>query len=301
MKAIVVHGGAGSFESEEDHRNHKRGISEALEAGFSMLDRRKSSIEGVVAAVKKMEEDPAFNCGKGSVLNLKGEVEMDAAIMDSELNAGAVSGLKRILHPIEVARAVMEQTDNVLLSGQEVEEFIRIMGFPREENLVVPTRQMQWQRNMEKIERGENLRFSRTIALARKTPGYYSTSGAVAIDDNGKMAAATSTGGIVMKTFGRVGDTPVIGAGTYANNFGAVSATGHGEKIIKLTLCRLVAFFMEQYPAQKAVDLALERAKYIDCECGLIAIDRYANIGIGYTTRDMSWAYAREGHKPVTF
>ena len=104
-----------------------------------------------------------------------------------------------------------------------------------------------------------------------------------------------------MKSFGRVGDTPIIGAGTYADSFGAVSATGHGEKIMKLTLSRLVAFFMEQYPAQKAVDIALERARYSECECGLIAIDRYGNIGIGHTSKDMSWAIMKDGHPPLIF
>jgi len=301
MKTIIVHGGTGSFKSDKDFDEHRRGVEEAVIHGYSTLEERNSSEEAVIAAVSKMEENPTFNCGRGSVLNYNGQIEMDAAIMDNNLNAGAVSGLKRILHPIMVARAVMEQTDHVLLAGAELEEFVKVLEFPRDDTLVVPHRYQQWKAELERIERGEKTRFGKSISLARKAKEYHSTCGAVAIDDHGRMVAGTSTGGMSMKSFGRVGDTPIIGAGTYADSFGAVSATGHGEKIMKLTLSRMVAFFMEQYPAQKAVDIALDRARYSECECGLIAIDRYGNIGIGYTSKDMSWAFIREDHSPVIF
>ena len=301
MKAIIVHGGTGSFKSVTDADEHRRGIEEAVRQGFLTLEKINSAEEAVVTAVSVMEEDPTFNCGRGSVLTYRGDIEMDAAIMDNNLNAGAVSGLKRILHPITVARAVMEQTDHVLLAGAELEEFVTVLGFPREDNLIVPKRHLQWKEELEKIVRGEKTRFGKSVKLAKKAEEYHSTCGAVAIDDHGRMAAGTSTGGMMMKSFGRVGDSPIIGAGTYADSFGAVSATGHGEKIMKLTLSRLVAFFMEQYPAQKSVDIALERARYFDCECGLIALDRYGNIGIGHTSKDMSWAFIKDGHAPVIF
>jgi beta-aspartyl-peptidase (threonine type) len=301
LKAILIHGGAGSFKSEEDYRNHRNGLREAIERGYTILLDKNSALEGVIGAIKLMEEDPTFNCGRGSVLTLKGNIEMDAAIMDSYLNAGAVTGIKDVLHPIEVARAVMEQTDHVLLSGEGLEEFVRVMGFQREKDLVVPHRLKQWEENTAKAKSGELKRFGRAAEIAARSGCYYSTVGAVAIDDSGKIVAATSTGGMTMKVFGRIGDSPIFGAGTYADQYGAISATGHGEKIMKLTLCRLVGFYMEKYPAQKAVDLAIEKARYSDCECGLIALDRFGNIGIGYTAKDMSWAYIKEGKEAVVF
>ncbi len=301
MKALLIHGGSGSFNSPEEYSNHRKGVREAVESGFSVLAGKRSALEGVLSAIKLMEENPTFNCGRGSVLTLKGTIEMDAAIMDSDLNAGAVAGLKDVLHPIEVAKSIMEQTDHVLLSGEGLEEFVKIMGFQRDKDLLVPHRLKQWEENTAKSKNGELKRFGRAAEIAARSGCYYSTVGAVAIDDTGKLVAATSTGGMTMKAFGRIGDCPILGAGTYANNYGAISATGHGEKIMKLTLCRLVGFYMERYPAQKAVDLAIEEARCFDCECGLIALDRFGNIGIGYTAKDMSWAYIKEGKEAVVF
>ncbi|HCO69854.1 MAG TPA: L-asparaginase, partial [Mesotoga infera] len=166
MKTIIVHGGTGSFKSDKDFDEHRRGVEEAVIHGYSILEERNSSEEAVIAAVSKMEENPTFNCGRGSVLNYNGQIEMDAAIMDNNLNAGAVSGLKRVLHPIEVARAVMEQTDHVLLAGAGLEELVKVLEFPRDDALVVPHRYQQWKAELERIERGEKTRFGKSISLA---------------------------------------------------------------------------------------------------------------------------------------
>ena len=293
MKAIVLHGGAGKFPDESDLVSHSAGIGIALDNGYKSLTETGNALEAVIAAVKSMEEQPTFNCGRGSVLNVNGEVEMDAAIMCSDLRAGAIANVRDILHPIEAARLVMEKTDHVLLGGDGLEEFVKAMGIPREKDLIVPKRKKQWEDNLEKIKNGEFTDFKKLNSLIdryRLLPKeeYYSTVGAVAIDDNDQIVAATSTGGISMKIFGRIGDTPLIGCGTYADKFGAASATGQGEKIMKLTLCRLAVAYMETMTAQEAIEKALARAREIDCDCGLIGIDFRGTIGKGNTSNNMS-------------
>lgn len=294
MKALILHGGAGTFRDEKEYNGHSLGIRKALNRGKSVLDDTGSSLETVIESIKVMEEDPTFDCGRGSHLDIHGQIGLDASIMDNELNAGGIAGLKDVLHPIEVARLVMEKTDHVLLAGEGLEEFLDLMEVPRCKDLITPEIMERWENELQRLVKGEAEFFPSARKyyelLRKKKQTYYSTVGAVAIDDSGKLVAGTSTGGAWLRMFGRVGDTPLIGSGTYADKFGGVSLTGHGERIIKLSLARMTVHFMKNHPAQEAIDMAIGLAKETDCECGIIGIDRQGSIGVGYTAKDMSWA-----------
>lgn len=301
MRALILHGGAGTFRDEKEYAGHRVGIRKALEKGKEVLGTTDSSLETVIESIKVMEEDPTFDCGRGSHLDIHGQIQMDASIMDNELNAGAATGLRDVLHPIEIAKMVMEKTDHVLLAGAGLEEFLDFMKVSRCDDLITPEIKKRWKDELAKLEKGEAEFFPSTKKyyeiLKKKKQNYYSTVGAVAIDDSGKLVAGTSTGGAWLRMFGRVGDSPIIGSGTYADKYGGVSLTGHGEKIIKLSLARMAVHFMKEHSAQEAINRAIEMAKEIDCECGIIGIDRNGDIGVGYTSKDMSWAYIdKEGN-----
>jgi beta-aspartyl-peptidase (threonine type) len=287
---IIVHGGAGR---KLDMRAHRRGVRRAALAGHRVLLDGGSALDAVVAAVADMEDDATFNCGTGSALTLAGAVEMDAAVMTDDLRCGAVGALERVKNPILVAREVMERTDHVFLVGPGARRFARRRGFPPYDP-VVPRRRKQYREMMERLARGGNPPYLPNLNSYAGQTGL-GTVGAAARDARGRMAAATSTGAMMLHLPGRVGDTPIIGAGTYADAYGAISATGHGEEIIRLIWAARTAQMMRRMTAPRAVRLAVEMATESGCRGGLIAIDRRGRVGFGFNTRSMSWAYAGRG------
>src|SRR6516225_1847502 len=250
--AIVIHGGAGVIEpskmTPEREASYRAGLSAALDAGYEVLDRGGTSLDAVIAAVRHMEDDPQFNAGRGAVLNQDGDAELDAAMMDGAgPRAGAVAAVRHVKNPIELARLVMEKSPHVLLVADGAEDFALEQGValvPREY-----FRTEQREHELEEARRAEAARPAGTPTThARALSGENSrgTVGAVALDRDGNLAAATSTGGLTNKHTGRVGDTPLIGAGTYASNdCCAVSGTGEGEYYIRQVVAYDVCALMQ--------------------------------------------------------
>ncbi len=265
--AIIVHGGAGPIK-DESLPARLEGCKAAALAGWKILEEGGASLDAAEAAVVVLEDDPLFNAGTGSTLNSLGKVEMDAAIMDgASLRAGAVAAVSSIKNPIKLARRVMEDGRHVLLAGEGALMFARQIGFPEcpPESLIV--------------DRKRNRRDSK-----------HGTVGCVAFDSTGRLAVATSTGGIFNKLPGRVGDSPLIGCGTYADDYGAASCTGHGEAIIRILLARsAVAYLQEGSEAQTAVNMAMIDLEddRIQSAGGIILIDRWGKIGYARNTTHM--------------
>ncbi|MCB1865326.1 MAG: isoaspartyl peptidase/L-asparaginase [Chromatiales bacterium] len=275
--AIAVHGGAGQWR-DADPDAVLDGIRTALEAGRNVLAGGGCADDAVVAAVVVLEDDPLFNAGTGSVLNRAGEVEMDAALMLGDgMQAGAVAAIQRVRNPILVARDVMRHTDHVLLAGPGAQRFAREHGHADHDPITQ----------------------ARRAAAAQSDGGGRTagnTVGAVALDHTGRLAAATSTGGVHDKLPGRIGDSPIPGAGTYADRRAAVSATGRGEYMIRLASARRVADRIAVGSgAQAAVDLAVRDLLSAGCtEIGLIAVNADAEIGIAHNTPQMPLGYVTQ-------
>lgn len=286
--AIIVHGGAWDI-PDDLVKPHLDGCRRAVEAGYSLLREGASALDAVVAAVKVMEDDPAFDAGVGAFLNAEGEIELDASLMDGRtLGCGAVAGVKTVKNPIELARLVMERTEYVMLIGSGAEAFARQQGIPacRFEDLLVPRERERWQ----EFKRRKN--FSARGVFATKPHG---TVGAVAVDSEGNLAAANSTGGTPNKLPGRVGDTGQIGSGTYADNEkGAACSTGWGEPIIKIVMAKAICDRMAKKTAPKAaINQALnELRKRVGGFGGAIAIDRTGRVGLAFNTPRMAFAYS---------
>ncbi|MHA1627334.1 MAG: isoaspartyl peptidase/L-asparaginase family protein [Candidatus Asgardarchaeia archaeon] len=292
MFGIVVHGGAGEIRKEYQ-KIVLNGVDKAVRIGFKLLKEGKSALDAVEDAVRYFEDDPHFNAGLGSALNLKGYAEMDAAIMDGKtLNAGATALVKNVAHPVTLARIIMENTDHVLIAGDAAEEIARNFGL--EFRSPITERRVEvWKKYREGLNKNF---FKKNYLLMKNRPYLFSdTVGAVALDRYGNLAAATSTGGIMMKLPGRIGDTSLLGAGNYAfNEGGAVSVTGIGEVAVRLNLAFLASFRMYQ---GKSADEALEDAmKFVEryqnrAPMGMIAIDRDGNVGINHLSKNLSWAF----------
>ncbi len=235
---LLIHGGAGSARPggmpEEDEAEYRAALSDALTAGYTILQAGGSSLDAVQASLTILEDDPLFNAGRGSVLSANGKVSMDASVMDgSNRNAGAVAGINEIRHPVLAASAVMNNSPHVLLFGSGAEQFAKDQGLETmpESWFITEPRVRQLNRIKQKERKTQNSKLDST--------SYFGTVGAVALDTNGNLAAATSTGGMTNKKWGRVGDSPIIGAGIYADNQScAVSATGWGEYFIRGTVAR---------------------------------------------------------------
>ena len=298
MVAIIVHGGAGTIRKEERIPKVIEGVREAVLAGWREL-RRGSALDAVEEAVKALEDNPLFNAGTGSVLTLDGKVEMDAAIMRGKtLDAGAVAGIWGVRNPISVARKVMEKTDHVLLIGDGAVKFARLLGF-EEYDPVTEERRKQWGELRKKlIERGETRHWKKLNELIKEYPEVLrSTVGAVAFDGE-EVVAGTSTGGVFLKMFGRVGDTPIIGGGTYANEVAGASCTGLGEVAIKLALAKSATDFVRLgMDAQSASEAAISIAtRYFGPDTmGIIMVDSRGNVGFAKNTKHMSYAFMRDG------
>ncbi|KAI1894777.1 hypothetical protein AGOR_G00119240 [Albula goreensis] len=287
LPVVVVHGGAGHIPNERAETSCT-GVRAAARGGYAVLKGGGSAMDAVVEAVTLLENNPAYNAGCGSVLNVKGGVEMDAIVMDGRtLDSGAVSAVKRIANPVQLARLVMEKTSHLCLTAEGASEFARAMGIQEvpEESLITDYARMRWKKN---LDPGSN--------PVECQMGKMGTVGAVAVDTEGNVACATSTGGMINKMEGRVGDTPCIGCGGYADNqSGAVSPTGHGEAIMKVTLSRQILFYMEQgKSAQEAADEGLaymrERVQGLG---GVVVVDPQGAWAARFSSRQMAWAAAQ--------
>lgn len=283
---IVIHGGAWDIPDDQVEENIT-GVEKAAKLGWQILEKGGSALDAVVAAVNSMEDNPIFDAGIGSVLTQDGTVEMDALIMDGEtLEAGAVAGLRDVRYPIRLARLVMEETPHVLMIGEgasRMADRFKVERITQEELVTEFAR-----KDLKDWMKEHNV----------KGNSGHDTVGAVALDANGNLAAATSTGGVTGKLVGRVGDVPIIGSGGYADNrVGAVSTTGHGESILKVNLAKLVLTYMDtgmeiQEAAEKALGYMSVRVKGTG---GLVALDREGNIAHAFTTSRMVWASMKNG------
>jgi len=279
MASIIVHGGAGDFGAEDDSGPCIAGCLNAARIGKRILDAGGSALDAVEAAVVCLEDDPTFNAGFGSALNLRGEVETDASVMrGQDGGAGAIGCLKDVKNPIKLARLVMEQTAHVLLVGDGARDFALEQGIALlpPGALVAPKATAKWKR-----------------ALQMREGKGHGTVGAVARDDAGHVAAATSTGGTMLKRPGRVGDTPLIGCGTYADDaLGACSCTGLGEAIIKATLARHAIDLCAGggSPHQIAAQ-AVQQLTRFGGDGGLILVDAKGRVGFAFNSARMARAW----------
>jgi len=289
--AIVIHGGAGIIlkenisKSKEDSIINK--LDEAISKGWKLLNEGKSSELAVIETIKILEDSPLFNAGKGSVFNSEGKVENDASIMrGNDLNAGASSGTSNVKNPITLAVDVMNHSDHVFLSGKGAENFAK-------------------DRNLEIVENEYfHTKFRYNQLLNKKEDNKYGTVGCVAIDYNGNIVAGTSTGGMTNKKWGRIGDSPIIGAGTYANNNTCgISSTGSGEYFIRTVAAYQVSSLLENhdYDLEKAMSKVVhQKIGGIGGDGGMIGIDKNSNISMEFNTPGMYRAYInKDGQKQI--
>ncbi|RSK45840.1 isoaspartyl peptidase/L-asparaginase family protein [Hymenobacter perfusus] len=323
---LVIHGGAGTITralmTPEKEKAYQDALNQALDAGYAVLKKGGTALDAVEASVRFMEDSPLFNAGKGAVFTHDGRNEMDAAVMDGRnLAAGSVAGVTVVRNPIRAARAVMEQSEHVLLTGPGAEQFAREKGL----DIVPPSyfyteaRHQQLQQALaEERKAGTPDQLNTPAATPEKskvklkggkpqstalpesqifTEGKkYGTVGAVALDQFGNLAAATSTGGMTNKRYGRVGDAPIIGCGTYADNQScAVSCTGWGEYFIRATVARDIAARVEylHQPLAEAAQATLDKVGKMGGDGGLIALDRQGNITLPFNSAGMYRAYIK--------
>ena len=294
--SLVIHGGCGAMRpdklpAEQEHRA-RAGLEAALDAGEAILKDGGSALDAVETAARVLEEDPAFNAGRGSVLTTAGRVELDAAIMDGrDRRAGAVAGLTTTRAPISLARAAMERTPHILLTYDGADAFAREIGLEQVANdwFVIPERRAQLERVM-----AAGGKFDSDIK--------YGTIGAVACDTHGHVAAATSTGGLTAKRYGRIGDSPLIGSGTYADDrSAAVSATGLGEAFIRAVGAHELAarIRLSGEGLQQALDAVLADVASLGGSGGLIAVSPSGEAAWGFTTPGMYRARASAAGREV--
>ena len=297
MFGIAIHGGAGTLPradmSADAERRYRAGLKEAIDAGFAELVSGGTSLDAVTRAVVLLEDNPLFNAGRGAVFTLDGRNELDASIMDgSTLKAGAVCGVTRIRNPVQLARAVMERSEQVMLAGTGAEEFAAAQGFAfvPQSYFYTPERWMQ----LERIRSGD-------AGLSALTISHIGTVGAVAVDAQGRLAAATSTGGMTGKRYQRIGDSPIIGAGTYADDRScAVSATGHGEVFIRTVVAHDICARMRfggRKIGEAVREVVLGELPALGGEGGVIAIDARGEIAIEFNSEGMFRASRRQGEE----
>lgn len=303
--ALVIHGGAGSLTpgrvSPEKERAYRQGLQNALNAGENILKAGGAATDAVEAAIKVLEDDSLFNAGKGAVFTSEGRNELDASIMDGKtLKAGAVAGITTVKNPITAARAVMDKSPHVMMAGKGAEQFAKEKGC-----IIVPPSyfrtEEQWNtlQGIKEDERKEkDLKNKKSYLRQPENHDFkYGTVGAVALDMNGNLAAGTSTGGMTNKSFGRIGDSPMIGAGTYADNKTcAISCTGWGEYFIRLVMAKSISDRMEL--AKMSLDAAAEemmmhKLPELGGDGGMIGIDKDSNITYHFNTPGMMRAYIK--------
>ncbi|MFP2931229.1 isoaspartyl peptidase/L-asparaginase family protein [Pyxidicoccus sp. 3LG] len=311
---IVIHGGAGVISREnlspEREAAVRAALTQSLQAGHAVLAKGGSSLDAVSAAIRVLEDSPYFNAGKGAVFNHDGINELDAAIMDGKTRmAGSVAGLRHVKNPIDLARRVMEQSPHVMMMGEGAESFAKAQGLELVDSKYFYTEE-RWQglqRALEKERQQQTAPPGQPSSSLQ--PGYdpitgdhkFGTVGAVALDQSGNLAAGTSTGGMTNKRYGRVGDAPIIGAGTYADPLCAVSATGHGEFFIRYTVARDICARVEYQDlplpeaANHVVNDVLVKA---GGEGGIIAMDSQGNVAMPFNSTGMYRGYMGEDGQP---
>lgn len=297
--ALAIHGGAGtilrSAMTPELEREYRDGLEKALNVGWKILQKGGSSLDAVEATVCSLEDFHLFNAGHGSVFTNEGKNEMDASIMDGKtLKAGAIAFVKNVKHPIKLARLVMERTDHVLLGGDGANQFAQEMGVEMADDEYFFT-EHRWKQLQEAIAEGR-------VQLDHTAAKPIGTVGAVACDLGGNVAAATSTGGMTNKKFGRIGDTSLIGAGTYADNATcAVSCTGHGEFFMLGVTAYDVAARMKykNIGLEQAARESIEYLTQIGGEGGLIAVDAVGNVTVPFNSEGMYRAYIVDGKAEI--
>ncbi len=299
MKSIIVHGGAWDI-PDDMLDEHRAGVSNALTTGWDILKNSGGALDAVEAAINIMEDDPTFDAGRGSFVNMAGQIELDASIMDGRtMRAGAVAAVRNILHPVTLARAVMDKSEHVLLVSDGAMRFAHEQNIPfcGADDLLVGREFERWK------EIQTRPAYSGKEAFAGNTPAR-DTVGCVALDDNGNIASGTSTGGTPNKYPGRVGDSPIIGCGTYAvNSVGGVSTTGWGEAIIKVVLAKSIIDAIDMMKitpedaAQHGISILHSR---VEGYGGVIVLTKDGKFGTAFNTPRMARAYmSDEMNEPV--
>ena len=295
--ALVVHGGAGNIYkgrySDEEENEYIKTLTTAINYGHDILDNGGTAVDAVETVIRFLEDSPLFNAGKGAVFNNEGNVELDASIMNgTNINAGGVAGLKSIRNPITLARFVMEHSPHVLMFGDGAERFADEFGLERVDNDYFKTEKMRGVYNK-----------NRDGAFSKGRDDKSGTVGCVALDKYGNLAAGTSTGGIMGKKFGRVGDSPIIGAGTYADNRSCgISATGQGEFFIRNTVAHEISSLIKyknmniKEAADYVINKELTKQKALG---GVIGLDKFGNIAISFNTQGMFRGHRISGEDPV--
>ncbi|ASC73218.1 Isoaspartyl peptidase L-asparaginase [Halomicronema hongdechloris C2206] len=300
--SLMIHGGAGALEHikrEGSETDFIHSIRRILEAGRQILAAEGTALDAVEYCAAALEDDPLYNAGHGSVLNEYGEVEMDAAIMHGHgLQAGAVAGVTNIKNPIRLARQVLEKSEHVMLVGKGAMEFAKLWGIPMmtDDYFVITSRIQQWR----EAQKAGGMMLDHEDAEPQRKFG---TIGAVAWDCQGHLAAATSTGGIVNKRWGRVGDSPIIGAGVFADNTTcAVSATGYGEQFQRTVLSKMISDFI-YFKGMTAPEAAAAGIQYLvetlNGLGGVIVIDRQGRCAAGHSTSGMIYGYIQQGRESI--
>jgi beta-aspartyl-peptidase (threonine type) len=317
---LVIHGGAGVILRNEMppglEAQYRAGLSAALNAGYAVLDRGGTALEAVTASINFMEDSPLFNAGKGAVFNADGICELDASIMNGRtLEAGAVAGVRHIKNPINLARDVMQKSVHVMLSGEGAEVFARSLGYEMMPEDYFKTDRRRKELELEKAKAAEKAPPVKSSALPSAPVTYapadeaylvrqlkWGTVGCVALDRDGNLAAGTSTGGMTNKKFGRIGDAPIIGAGTYASNATCgVSATGWGEYFIRVGVARDIAAQMEYQGKSvgEAVAATIAKVGKLGGDGGVIALDARGNVAMEFNSPGMYRAYKLAGRPEV--
>jgi L-asparaginase / beta-aspartyl-peptidase len=312
---LVIHGGAGTILKSqitpEKEKAYTDALNKALQLGNDILKSGGSALDAVEVTVRSMEDDPLFNAGKGAVFTNEGKNELDAAIMNGKtLAAGSVAGVTIIKNPITAARAVMEKSQHVMMTGAGAEKFARQQGI----DIVDPSyfhTDVRWQ-GLQEAKAGDSIKTQLDHADTSKKAELkqpenkdykYGTVGAVALDRYGNLAAATSTGGMTNKKFGRVGDAPIIGAGTYANNKTvAISGTGWGEYFIRLVIAKSISDMMEfgkMTLKAAANEMVMQRLPTLGGDGGIIAVDKDGNIAMPFCTQGMYRGYIKSNGERV--
>jgi len=300
--ALVIHGGAGTIRRENmtsEREAEIRGkLTEALEAGRVILEGGGSAVEAIEATIVVMEDSPLFNAGKGAVFTHEGANELDASIMDGQtLNAGAIAGVKHVKNPIRLARMVMERSDHVMFAREGAEEFALEQGVE-----LVPTSYFHTESRWRSLQRVQEREAGRTSSVGEVE--VLGTVGAVALDRKGHLAAATSTGGMTNKRFGRVGDSPIIGAGTYADDAAcAISATGHGEFFIRNAVAHDICarvLYAEMSIREASESVVMEKLVEQDASGGVIALGADGSFATPFNSEGMYRGWVTPTTDPVT-
>lgn len=303
---LVIHGGAGTIKKEnmtpEREKAYRHKLQEALKTGYAVLENGGTSLDAVTETIQILEESPLFNAGRGAVFTSDGKNELDASIMNGETGeAGAVAGVTTVKSPILAARAVMEKSPHVMMAREGAEAFAKEQGL----EIVDPSYFYDENRHNQLQKLRENQEKDGTAYMDQFPDHKFGTVGCVALDAQGNIAAGTSTGGMTNKKYGRIGDSPVIGAGTYADNSTCgVSSTGHGEYFIRYVVAYDIAALMKYKGLsleEAANHVVMEKLVEKGGTGGIIALDRQGNIAMPFNTAGMFRGYIKEKDKPMVF